>query len=866
MRSLLAGAAAVCLLLFAAGDAVSVEPVRSEKILFENGMRLIVAEMPASDMVSVYGFVNVGSTMEGPFLGTGLSHFLEHMIFKGTLTRKPGDIPNEIQSLGGVFNASTGLDYTIYTITVPAVSFSKGLDILADMLMNAVIDEGEFGREKEVVLSELKMYKDSPDRCLSEMVFSHVYRTHPYKVPIIGYESLLRSLTAQQMKQHYQKFYAPNNIVLVVAGGIKKDEVAPQVRTAFGKFERTPVSLRDFPQEPAQKGPRFYSEGYPTPLTRMSLAYRGVNVFHDDMAALDALAMVLGQGASSRLYRELVQRQSLVQSVSASNFTPVDDGVFEIEVSFMDVPLEQVREAVLEQVRLIQRSGISKEELLKAKKAVWKDYWQRQETSSSLAYDLAVSEGLFGDSSFSLRYAKAFDRLTVKEVQQAARRYLVDERLTVTALVPKDQESAGPGSDLLNFDKDAVDAVRLDNGMTVLLRQNPTLPFVQAVLVFNAGVGQEDEAKNGISNLFTDVWVQGTRRFSAERLHALLEKEAISLSAFAGRNSVGLSMSMMDKDVRLGLELLADVVLNPVLSEEELRKSRQRIHTSISARDDDLLRAAQRLFLEKLFAGHPARLTELGTHESVEALSREDVLAYYRSYVKPNNAVLSVFGNFDRDAVLKQLTSLFGGMTRQEVDIRSSVPTAVEAGETSEYFDKEQAAVIMGAQAVGFYHEDRYTMEVLAAILGSPFRGRIFNVIREQMGASYRLGGGFQPLRDTGYILFQVLTSPERAQEVKEALHGLIRELREKPVDEDLLQSTKAYLIGSFRRTKETDSGFSFMTALDELYGLGWDSYKRYEERINSVTAEDIQGLAQTYLGEEKLFTLIGLPKPQQEP
>ncbi|HSA31870.1 MAG TPA: pitrilysin family protein, partial [Candidatus Omnitrophota bacterium] len=461
LRFFLAGAVAVCLLFFATGDAVSIEPVRPEKILFENGMRLIVAEMPASDMVSVYGFVDVGSTMEGPFLGTGLSHFLEHMIFKGTLTRKPGDIPDEIQSLGGVINASTGLDYTIYTITVPAVSFSKGLDILADMLMNAVIDEGEFDREKEVVLSELKMYKDSPDRYLSEMTFSNVYRVHPYKVPIIGYEPLLRSLTAQQMRQHYKKFYAPNNIVLVVAGGVKKDEVVPLARAAFEKFERTPVSLRDFPQEPVQKGSRFYSEGYPTPLTRMSLAYRGVNVFHDDMAALDALAMVLGQGASSRLYRELVQRQSLVQSVSASNFTPVGDGVFEIEVSFMDVPLDRVREEVLKQVRAIQRSGISKEELLKAKKAVWKDYWQRQETSSSLAHDLAVSEGLFGDSSFSLRYVKAFDRLTVKEIQQAARRYLVDESLTVTALTPQTQEPSGPGPDSLNFDKDAVDAVRL---------------------------------------------------------------------------------------------------------------------------------------------------------------------------------------------------------------------------------------------------------------------------------------------------------------------------------------------------------------------------------------------------------------------
>ncbi len=865
-RHLLCLNVAVCCVMLAVSvaGAASIDAIQSQKVLLENGMTVVTAEMPSSDMVSVFGFVNVGSTMEGPFLGTGLSHFLEHMIFKGTARRKPGDIPNEIQSLGGVINASTGFDYTIFTITVPGTAFSQGLDILADMLMNATIDEEEFQREKQVVLSELEMYKDKPDRYLSEMVFRTVYRSHPYKVPIIGYEDVLKSLTAGQMKQHYKQFYAPNNIVLVVAGGIKSEEVIEEARRAFEHFQRMPVQLRDLPPEPRQMGMREYDEVYPTPLTRMSLAYRGTDIFHDDMVALDALAAILGQGESSRLYRELVQRQALVQSISASNFTPVDAGVFEIESSFMGVPVETVVDAISGEIAKIQKSGVSEEELLKVKKSVWKDYWERQRTSESMAYDLAVNEGLFGDSLFSFRYAQRFDQLKPADVQRAANEFLVNDGLTKVVLRPQDQDGTAQAAEPQTFDKDAIEVIRFDNGLTVLLRNNPTLPLVQVVMVFSGGTGQEDEKNNGLSNLFRDCWEQGTKRFSAEQLHQLLEEKGISLSAFSGRNSFGLQLSAMRDDLQTGLDLLTDVVLHPTFPEEELTKSRQRVHTAISARDDDLLRAGQRVFLEELFSGHPARLTELGTHDSVDQISREDMLRYYREYVHPNNAVISVFGNFDRAEVVAFLKKSFGGLKEGEVNIASTAPAPItESKIKTAYFDKEQAVVILGAQAVGFYHEDRYGLEVLAAVLGSPFRGRIFNVIREQMGASYRLGGGYQPIRDTGYLQFQVLTSPERAQEVKAALELLVADLRKQPVDAELLESTKAYLIGGFRRTKETDAGFSFMVALDELYALGWDNYQGYEEKINAVTAADVQRLAQTYLADERLVTVLALPNTE---
>ena len=203
------------ILFFVPGSASAIEALRVE---LDNGMVVLVAEKPDSPIVAVYGLVKTGSATEGEFLGTGVSHYLEHMLFKGTENRGVGEIAGKIQAVGGSINAATGRDYTIYTINVPYDQFAIAIDILADVLRNATLDPEEAAKERDVILNEMRMHNDNPDRKLSEVTSKNIYLNHPYRHPVIGYEELFKGLTPDSLRQYYKKHYVPNNIVVTIAG------------------------------------------------------------------------------------------------------------------------------------------------------------------------------------------------------------------------------------------------------------------------------------------------------------------------------------------------------------------------------------------------------------------------------------------------------------------------------------------------------------------------------------------------------------------------------------------------------------------------------------------------------------------------
>ena len=196
----------------------------ASKTVLDNGLTVLIQEMPDNPMVSIYALVKAGSTTEGKYLGTGISHFLEHMIFKGTEQRQVGEIASQIQALGGTINASTTFDYTIYTITVPTEVFSTALEIMADALMNSKLDPVELEKERQVILGEMRLHHDNPGERLSDLVFQNVYLRHPYRYPIIGFEPLFKQISRDDIWDYYRSLYAPNNIILSIAGGVTPDD------------------------------------------------------------------------------------------------------------------------------------------------------------------------------------------------------------------------------------------------------------------------------------------------------------------------------------------------------------------------------------------------------------------------------------------------------------------------------------------------------------------------------------------------------------------------------------------------------------------------------------------------------------------
>lgn len=863
------GAALVALL--AAGPVPASGDIRpadirlpTQKRVLDNGLTVLIGEMPSNPLVAIYALVKTGSTTEGKYLGAGISHFMEHMLFKGTARRAPGVIPAEIQALGGYINATTGFDYTYYVVNVPYEQLDGALDVLADMLMHARFDPEDIATEREVVYSEIRLYKDRPDRYHSQLVFDTVYRRHPYRLPVIGHEELLRQLTRDDFVAYYRERYVPNNMILAVAGGIRADEVLPKIEAAFKDFSRQSDVPRNLPQEPQQIIPRYFEKEYPTQLTRMSLAYRGVNLLNDDMFALDVLAMALGQGASSRLYQDLFKKKKLVRSISAFNYTPMDPGAFEIEALLDKDKIEETIAAVKAQIARIGRHGLTRAELAKCKRQVRSGYLHELQTASGVAYNMAVNEAVAGDYTFSEKYIRGIDAVSVEDIRRVTRRYLCDNRLSIVVLKPVEPapERQPPPQDKVVPD---VEKVVLDNGLTILLREDHTLPLVAMTLTLQGGTRWEDDEFGGIARLTANLWSRGTGSRSAEAIAESVESRGAGLGGFSGRNSLGLKMNVMAEDIEFGIDLLADLIRHPSFDERELVRAKDEIKTAIMARDDQIAALTGKALRETLFVTHPFRKDELGTLESVERISREDIVGFYGRLAVAGNMVLSVFGDFSSRELVPLLRDRLSKIKAGEIPEQVfSEPPPEATREKTLLLDKKQAMVMVGFQGAGIRSEDRFGIEVLTTVLGSSFNGRMFKKIREEFGKAYSLGGSFTPSLDTGMIYFYVLTEENSVAKVKDMLEALIREIQQEGITDQELRDTKAYMKGAFARGIETNAALGFMSALNELYGLGFAFYREEPRLIDQVTREDVRRLACEYLDWDRAVVVLARPKGRE--
>lgn len=860
MRKLPIHILAAVLLVFLPCPLSSAGDTQSLKKVFKNGLTVLVTEMPSSPVVSVYALVKTGAASEGKFLGTGISHFLEHMLFKGTHGRSVGQLAARIQAVGGEINAATGMDYTIYTITVPHDSFDVALSILSDMLMNATMVEEDVERERKVIFGEMRMRQDSPDRKLSEIVFQNVYLRHPYRHPIIGYESLLAGVTREDLVEYYQKNYTPNNTIISVSGNIDIDTVLPKIKNTFKDFKRSRPVVRNLPQEPFQITGRRYEEEYATSLTRLSMSFSGVSLLHPDLYALDVLAGILGQGRSSRLYLDVYEKKGLVHNISASNYTPIDQGIFGITCLLEQGNIEKVIESVLEEIDAIKRNGVKKEELAKVKTQVRSEHVLRHQTAASVTYAQAIDEAFAGDYRFSKKYIDAIDQVTNDAIKRVANQYLIESGLTTVILKPK-QKRSGEQPESREVLESKIQKYVLDNGLTVLLKEDDTFPVVSIRLSAAGGVRQEEIALGGLSSMMASTWIKGTKRRSANQIAEETESLGIRLGSFSGRNSFGLSLEFLAEHLPVALDLLKELTLDPTFPEEEIVKIRKNMQAAIRQRDDNIFSTSGLALKETLFLTHPYRLDQRGTLESVAAITRDDLVDFYDRFAVAHNMVLSVFGDIDAGEVLDDIENIFGNLKDQEITLKSHHEDPPrQTREKMVTMDKEQAMVMFGFQGAQLSDDDQYGLEVITTLLGSPFSGRIFTNIRDQLGEAYTLGGQYIPGPDMGVIYFYVQTTEEEVRNVRELLKKEIVTLHSEYVSEQELTDTKAYLKGAFAASQETSLSLSFMVSLDELYGLGFDHYQRYDDRIDRVTKEDIQRLARQYLDLNKMAVVITKP------
>src|SRR6476620_9392868 len=337
---------------------ITFPPSTAQKRVLPNGLTMIVQEDRSAPVASVQVWCATGSIDEDAHLGAGLSHILEHMLFKGTKTRPANAIAQAVQDVGGYINAYTSFDRTVYWIDVPKAGVATALDVLSDAMMNSTLPPDEYVKEQEVIRREFAMGFDDPDRMAGQLLFATAYQRHPYRLPVIGQLEIYNQLTQEQVMDYYKSRYVPNNLTFIVVGDVDAEKIHQQLADFFKSYPEKSLKPVFVPEEPPQLGRREVHNEFATELTRLSLAWHIPEVTHPDVPAIDLLSTVLGDGRSSRLYRRVREEAALVFGISAFSYTPGDPGMLGIDATLEPENRVQAERLILEIIREVQEGAV----------------------------------------------------------------------------------------------------------------------------------------------------------------------------------------------------------------------------------------------------------------------------------------------------------------------------------------------------------------------------------------------------------------------------------------------------------------------------------------------------------------------------
>jgi zinc protease len=830
------------------------------RFTLQNGAVCLLKEDHSAPAVSLQVWIGTGSIHEGEHLGYGMSHAVEHMIFKGTEKRKPGDIAKEIAEAGGNINAYTSFDRTVFHTDLPSRNWETGLEVLADALMNASFPKKEWAKEKNVILREIAMGKDSPGRVINKLLWKTAYTTHPYKYPVIGYRNLFARLSREELRAFFRNNYVSENAIVVAVGDFDADVMEKKIRSTLGRWKHKVLAPRYIPAEPDQMGARSARETGSYEVSRLEWVYHTVALDHPDAVALDVLAQIVGRGRSSRLNARLKEDLQLVQSISAWSYTPKDPGLFGISATFSPDQEEELLDAIDEEISTWLNEGFSEKEVARARNSALRSELSELESMKGQASSYAAGEFYAANPAFSVTYLRRLNSVTVEELTRVAKKYFRDSNRTTAILSPEEEAQETKQQPQAEEYRKPV-KMSLSNGMPLIVREDRSLPFVYFCVAARGGLLAETEADNGITKLMADLLTRGTKDHSSSEIAEMIESRGASLTPFSGQNSFGLKGKCFTRDAELLLELASDCLLNPTFPSEELEKLRKLQIAELEKIKERPFSIAKKELRKMIFAGHPYRWTTLGTRESLSQISPQALEKHRKRLVKAGNMAVAIFGDVSKTQAETMAEKYFANVPDTGApDLEPSRPQPDLPSKNVKYVPKEQAVILMGLPAIPI-DDPRIEPFTLVQKSLNGMSSRLFRTVRDKRGLAYYVGAFNQIGIDTGALIFYAGTEKEKVEDVRKLFIEEIERITGKGLDDEEIRRSRNRVISNYEMGLQNNLDVAMKCTVNEILGLGYAHMFSTEERYQAVTPEQIHEAARSVLNKEKTATSLVLPE-----
>jgi zinc protease len=851
-----------------------------------NGLRVYLKPIPGSPAVTTMVAYKVGSADED-LDHTGLAHYLEHLMFKGTAKLRPGDIDRLTFRQGGSNNAYTTTDLTAYHFTFPAGKWLPALQVEADRMRNLRIDAAhEFDKEKKAVINELIGNEDQPwdleGKAILPMLFG---KKTPYGHPVIGESRHVLDAKASVIKGFYDRWYHPNNASLILVGGFDPDEALAAIKKLFGPIPRAKLPPRKpVPKLDSERPARLEMKSkFRVP--RMILGYNTVQSGHPDSYALNVLEALLGGGKRSRLYRALVEGAELASSAGADHTAGRYPGWFGVQVEMLPgKDRARAEKLVLAEIARLRGKPVAGAELRRVKHQALAGYVFGRESPQGVADALALAVTV-NDLDYAKGYLPKIMEVTPADVQRVAKKYLdPDRRVTLWSLPEAKPRSVGSrqkaggsplGSRLRTayrrlptegkepFSLKKARRVVLDNGLVLLLFENHRLPVVEAHAAVQDAALYAPDDKLGVATLTGYLLDEGTKKHSGAEIAEMIEGVGGVLSV----GGSGGSVRVLAPDRKLGLGLLLECLSQPSFPREAFARNKARLLAEVEEAETQPETRALRVFLKEVYGKHPLGRPSQGTPGTVRGLTRADCADFHSRVFVPNNTTLAVVGDFDAKEVVEEVRRLTAEWKKAELK-RPKLPEVEKPREFRQKVLKMPEAAqlhfYMGHVGVRRSNPDYYKLMVMDYILGTGpgFTDRLSGRLRDREGLGYTVtanitsAAGVEPGTFTCYIG----TEKQYFARVKKEFLEEIRRIRDDPPAAREVADAKAYLLGSRALRFATNGGIADQLLAVERYKLGFDYPEDFRKAVAAVTPEDVRAVARKYLDPDRMVVVAAGP------
>ncbi len=887
-------AAVVVMLLCAAVQAQKLPDIKINEYTLKNGLRVVTHLDKSTPVVSVGTWYHVGSKNEQPGR-TGFAHLFEHMMFQGS-KNYDSDYFTPLQEAGGSINGTTNQDRTWYFETVPSNFLELALFMEADRLGNLLpaMTQAKLDNQRDVVKNERRQRVDNQPygasfEKIGEIMFP---KPHPYNWTTIGSLEDLQAASMDDVKSFFRQYYTPNNTILVISGDFDEKQARGWVEKYFGPIEKGAPIERPNPAQPKlEKEIRVNVDDPLAPLPRRYFVWHSVRQYAPDEPALDILSNILSSGRGSRLQSKLIYTaEPMVQQVGAFNSTNEIAGTFQVVTTARPgKSLEDIEKEIFVELERIKSEPPTAEEIARAKNSIESQTIFSLQTVLGKASQLTNYAGYVGKANHFQADLDRYARVSAADIQRVAKTYLTDNRLVMT-YTPKRAEGSTQANRAANEvtsvksekkDQAKIDAqaaalpkagpdpklslppiakTKLSNGLEVWMVEQRELPIVAVNLVLKTGSANEPTDKTGVAGMMTSLLDDGTKTRSAVDIANQLSGIGASLNAGGSWDSTSVSLQTLTKNLDKALDIYADVIMNPEFPSTELEGLRGRLVVGLRQQKSNPNAIANVAFNKVLYGPHPyGRDT---TEAGLRAITRDDVLSYYRATFSPQNGVLIVVGDIDKKSMTASLEKALAGWKGNGAAAARSLGEAKSPEKTAIYLvdrpNSAQSVVSIGQVGIDRMSDDFFPVAIMNSILGGAITSRISMNLREDKGYTYGARSSFSFRRGAGPFSaggdMQTAVTKESILELMKELRGIRGEI---PVTQRELDYNKQSIIRRFPAAFETNASISSQLSNLIVYDLPDSYFNDYITKINAVSLDDVNRVARKYLDPDKMAIVI---------